>query len=69
MAEKATLEPARERRHVLEAEEHVRAQRELIHRLEGHGVDTGLARHVLATFEESLRLAREDLKQREREGG
>lgn len=55
----------RERRHVAEAEKLVRAQRLRVRRLQARRMPTSLAKRVLATMENSLRLMRDDLALRQ----
>lgn len=57
------------RRHVIEGEARVASQRERVAELAGQGLDTTQADEILATFEGTLRLMREDLADRLKEAG
>lgn len=48
-------------RHVVEAEARVEHQRDVVADLAGKGLDTRQAEAILAVFENTLRLMREDL--------
>ncbi len=59
------------RRHVAEAEQHIADQRNIIEHLERnrHSAQAAIARRVLSTLENSLRLAQEHLAREEQKVG